>query len=375
MKPKLIIWPGIIALCALLIALMWWSNRDAHPTTFPDAKWETRQPAEVGFNTNRLEEFATFVGGHGCLTRFGTMVHTWGQHTNRIDIGSAAKPLYAHMVHATIARGEIPDLDTPVARLVPELDYINKDRGYPDAGITWRHMVQQTACYGVEEAPGAAFNYCDFQTAMLIDTLVHRLHKVSYDRADEILMYPTLWNHVGQQDKPTLAHPPSSLPGRLSISVRDFTRFGLLYMNDGKWGDTQVLPRKVVRMIRSSPLPSDIPQTSGTRTERVHHQRSIGAGKHTPTRENHMNSYSYMWWVNGVMDDGSRFFANAPADTFCALGHGGEKALIIIPSKKIVVCWLDGFRGKWPRHVSDEGHKLIGEALTLLMDAMPGEPE
>lgn len=55
----------------------------------------------------------------------------------------------------------------------------------------------------------------------------------------------------------------------------------------------------------------------------------------------HLGSYSYLWWVNGLEHSGKRNWPDVPEDAFAALGHGGERGLLAIPSLDLVLSWND----------------------------------
>jgi CubicO group peptidase (beta-lactamase class C family) len=84
------------------------------------------------------------------------------------------------------------------------------------------------------------------------------------------------------------------------LSARDAARFGQLFLNDGRWGDRQVIPASWVRE-------STTPYSWAKRIRQ---------------------GYAYMWWT-------------LPADTwgpnaFYASGYGGQ-FIAVIPSKQLVV--------------------------------------
>lgn len=45
--------------------------------------------------------------------------------------------------------------------------------------------------------------------------------------------------------------------------------------------------------------------------------------------------------TNGIERGGERHWPDAPPDTYAALGHGGKRALVIIPSLDLVATWND----------------------------------
>jgi hypothetical protein len=61
----------------------------------------------------------------------------------------------------------------------------------------------------------------------------------------------------------------------------------------------------------------------------------------------HFGSYSFLWWTNGADREGTRMWPDAPEDTFGAFGHGGPRALVVIPSLDIVVSYNDAELEGW----------------------------
>lgn len=358
---------GVPVLVAILCGCTQGDAQVASSDGVPGATWAHVSADEAGFDPRRLPLFIAHVGGSGCIVRGGRMVQTWGYYAHPLDVASAVKPVYAHLVLMAVKDELIDDLDDPVCEFVPDLAELNPDLDHKDKDITWRHLLQQTACYGMQEAPGTAFNYSDYQTALMIDTLVHKVRGAIYPNVDEQVLDPSLTVPLQCQDSPTL-NSPRSHPGRLRISARDFARFGLLYLHEGQWGDRQVLPRRLAKMAVSSPLTADIPRTQQIVARMRCNQRSVGAG---PNQEEHLNSYSYMWWVNGVDDNGRRVLPDAPPDTFLAEGHSGHDALIVVPSLDLVVCWLDAFPFSPAHRFHQDGRRLLNEGMRFLLAALP----
>ena len=94
--------------------------------------------------------------------------------------------------------------------------------------------------------------------------------------------------------------------GGLFISTEDHARFGLLFLNQGKWKEKQIIS----------------PEWIGETT--------------TPSPAN--PSYGYLWWLNHP--DSSRYVKEAGEDMFYAAGFGGN--FVILPQHNMVVVtrWL-----------------------------------
>ncbi|HSW00293.1 MAG TPA: serine hydrolase [Sedimentisphaerales bacterium] len=234
---------------------------------YPGREWATKPPGEAGLSADALKAFSDRVGGSGCVVRHGTMVYSWGDPSRRMDVASAAKPIYAHFLFRAVEDRRIPDVNQPVCEWEPRLKEINAGLGHKDSRITWRHMANQISCYGLAEEPGTAYAYNDWQMALFFDTLFTKVYGATHATVDSQVLHPLLTDAIGCQDDPTfLAFGEDDRPGRLAISPRDFARFGLLYLRGGTWGDRQLLSEKPATMAVTSPVANSIPRAGrGTR--------------------------------------------------------------------------------------------------------------
>lgn len=314
----------------------------ADAEVFPGRAWSAVPPAAAGLDAGRLADFTHSTGGRGVVVRGGRLAFTWGEFDRRGDVASACKPLFTHFLLLALAEGRIPSLDEPVMRLEPRLAELNAGLGFKDRGITWRHLATQTSGYGMREAPGAAFAYNDWQMALLWDVLFPRVYGVPPAEADARVLEPLLNGPLGCEDEPAMV-PGGNVAraGRLAVSPRDFARLGLLYLREGRWDGRQILPAEMVRLATRSPLPAALPRAGTNAAAMLPGQRSLGSRRIPDNQTDHFGGYSMLWWVNGLDRDGRRHWLDAPADTFAALGHGGIRALVVIPSLDLVVSWND----------------------------------
>jgi dienelactone hydrolase len=178
--------------------------------------------------------------------------------------------------------------------------------------------------------------------ALFVDLLFNRAYGVPWPEVDDRLLSPFLRDTLGCEDEPSLlAFAGGKQPGRLAISPRDFARFGLLYLRQGRWGDRQVLPSEEVRLALGSPLPAALPRAGTNAAALLPGQRTLGSRRLPDNQTEHFGSYSFLWWVNGLESDGRRHWPDAPTNTFAALGHGGIRGLAVFPNADLVVSWND----------------------------------
>ena len=334
-------------------------------TVYPGKEWQTCKPVDVDLDAGKLKQLSDYAGGFGCVVRYGYMVYTWGNAGKRNDFASAVKPFYTHFLLKAVRQGRLKSIDEPVGRFEPGLNSLNESLGFKDRKITWRHLCNQISCYGVQEQPGKAFDYSDYNMALFFDALFLKLYGSTWKNVDADFLHPELTDILQCQDNPTfMAFGTGNRPGRLGISPRDFARFGLLYLRGGKWKNKQLISAEEVKLAVASPLPVSITRTKGKSAEMMQGQRSIGGGNN---QCDHNGSYSFAWWINGIGRDGKRNWPDVPKDVYGCFGHGDIRAMVVLPSLDLIVSWND---------TKIEGSNRVNHALKLLVDSViPSKPE
>lgn len=318
----------------LLIPLFIFANiSGGRCQVFPAEKWETQKPEALGVDVNKLNDLAKLIGGNGCVVKNGFMIYSWGDVSKSGDVASAFKPVLTTLLFIALQEGLIESIDEPISKYEPRLTEINNGK---DARITWRHLAMQISGYGLKEPPGAAYSYNDYALALYYDTLMDKVFKKDSDLVlKQYLAQPLRFedsysfNAFGKKDR----------PGRLALSVRDFARFGLLILRNGNWDGRQLVRSEYVRLMLNNPLPADFPKTSGEFANMLPGQRSIGGARNITAVG--PGYYSFNWWLNRTNLRGERLLASAPPDTILASGHGGMRALGLIPSLDLIFCWND----------------------------------
>ena len=114
-------------------------------------------------------------------------------------------------------------------------------------------------------------------------------------------------------------------------------------------------------MLVTEPLPNAVPRSAGHAAQMLPGQRSIGSQRIPDNQTDHMCSYSWLWWTNGVDREGKRHWPAAPADVFGCFGHGGRRAMAVFPGLDLIVSWND---------TSIEGPEAENHAFELLLSAL-----
>jgi CubicO group peptidase (beta-lactamase class C family) len=210
--------------------------------------------------------------------------------------------------------------------------------------ITWEHLLNQSSDWtgelwggkdwadrppregGVDDwkmrelrEPGMVMEYNDVRVNVLAYSLTHLWRKPVPLVLKNYIMdpigasstwrwygYDNAWTEIdGIQMKSVSGGGHSG--GGMFINAEDMARFGLLFMNKGKWKDTQLISEDWINKATS------------------------------PSQAN--NTYGYMWWLNSP---GNRQWKGFSDKVFSARGFGGNY-IVIDPEQEIVVVtrWLE----------------------------------
>lgn len=251
-------------------------------TRFPAADWDRATPEAEGLAPASLADFLDAVTAehlpvHGVLVvRHGAIVLDVAfppfQRSDRHDVASVTKSVTATLVGLALARRELAGLDQPLVTLFPELlvaDVDPRKRALTLADLlTMRSGLACDAPGGgdlptllammrspdwaaftlglpLAHEPGTRFGYCSPVSHLLAVALRRATGVSALDYARRHLFGPL---GIVSADWPVDA--TSGDPhgwGDLALTRHDLARLGLLYLAEGRWGDTRVLPREWVR--------------------------------------------------------------------------------------------------------------------------------
>ena len=279
-------------------------------------------------------------GPTGMILKNGYLVAKWGD-IKRVDMAfSVTKSFLSTVAGLAIDERLIKD-EKDYAK-----DYVwdGTFDGEHNSKITWQHLLEQNSDWSGElwggkdwadrppregglddwknrsyNKPGTVMEYNDVRVNVLAYALLqvwrHPLPKVLKERIMDPIGASTTWRWFGydkawttidgMQMKSVTGGGHSG--GGLFISAEDMARFGLLFLNDGKWNDEQLISKEWI-------------------------DRSI-----LPSKPN--VNYGYMWWLN---KKGPRHWENVSEDIYYAAGFGGN--FIVVDRKHqivVVIRWLE----------------------------------
>lgn len=343
------------AVLSLLILGVWQSGENApllaQERVFPGAEWQSRSPAELGLDGEKLERLGKLLGSRGCIIKDGYVVHQWGNQKKRGDWASSAKPVLSTLLLFAVHEGKIPSVNTKLV-----------DLGWPliqkDQGMTLYHLAHMTSGYARPEEPGKAYAYNDFAIQLYQKSLFEKIFK---NDANKVGNDPERLGALQFQeglDFSSRAH--------ISASVRDFARIGWFWVNQGAWNGKQLLPRELMVMAQQPGVPSDLPLSDkSTDSDDYLNIGTYGGGSNHFTKAG-PGVYGFNWWFNRRTGETTPFtWPDAPADTFMSLGIRGNCSAMI-PSLGVVCAAANA---NWGEIDPGNPHSTMNERLKLLAEA------
>ncbi|RDY60120.1 serine hydrolase domain-containing protein [Flagellimonas nanhaiensis] len=280
-------------------------------------------------------------GPAGMILKNGHLLTSWGD-TQRVDMTfSVTKSFLSTVAGLAEDQGLIQNVDDKVSRYVWDGTF----NGEHNSKITWGHLLQQNSdwsgeLWGIKDwadrppregglddwkfrklnEPGTVMEYNDVRVNVLAYSLTQVWRKPMPLVLKEELMdkigASTTWRWYGYDHAWTVIDglKMKSVTGGghsgagIFISTEDMARFGMVFLNNGKWKDQQLISEEWIAKATEPSVPNA--------------------------------SYGYMWWLN--QKDGTREWEGVPDHVFYAAGFGGN--FIVVDQKNgllIVTRWLE----------------------------------
>lgn len=319
---------------------------------FPQSKWLSRDPRELGLNPAKLAELEALLGGRGCVVKDGYMAAAWGAQDEVRDILSSAKPILSTLLFFAIQEGKVSGVDSRIA------DY-GWDLRPPDRTMTFRHLAAMMSGYARPEPPGRAWAYNDYGIQLYQKTLFDRVFQQDPDEAAHAA---NRLGALGLQDG--LRFRESNR--RVSASARDFARIVWFWLNRGRWNGRQVLERRFFDEYMQPQTPKSLPASIERPDDDYLGIGTFGGGSKHFT-EFGAGCYGFNWWFNrtGRLHPDARLWPNAPEEVIVSIGAGGNNTAFL-ESKRIL---LVGLRADWGRLEGGNRHSRFNQILEVFAEA------
>jgi CubicO group peptidase (beta-lactamase class C family) len=305
-------------------------------------EWPVSTPEEQGLDPQMLAELVKLIRegeryqrlhcllvirhGHLVVEEYFNGWQADGLHT----LQSVTKSFTSALVGIAIARGEFKGVDEKVLDFFPGVQGIaNLDerkasirledlltmRSGTDfhergAASPFRQMMKLTTGWDkfyldrpMLQQPGTGFLYDSGGVILISAMLKNRTGMHAAEYAERFLFNP-----LGIEKKIWLRNKEghSHAGGGLALTARDAAKFGLLYLNNGRWGNEQVVPESWVR-----------------ESLRTHVDLTV-AGQPP-------SGYGYLWWIFAPDPRGK-----TGQDIYAARGRYGQY-IIVVPEHDMVV--------------------------------------
>ncbi len=309
------------------------------------------EPSEVGLDENILNNLAARIRSNPGINIHSLLIvkdnnlvyeeyfsgkdQNWGNDLGVVefegntlhDLRSVTKSVTSALVGIAIAEGKIAGVDANAFDLFP--DY--SDQMAPDkksltlhhiltmsAGLDWfepgdytnpgndeRRMIRSpdpvafTLGRSLRTEPGRSFQY----NGGLPTLLGHLLERGYGKRGDEIVK-EKLFDPLGIDRFEFRANGSGLLAyaSGLRLTPRDMAKIGMLYLNEGRWGEKQIIPAEWVEA-----------------SLKPHIETSFIAG------------YGYQWWIMRFESEDESMWVPS------ALGNGGQQIYVLRPLNMVMV--------------------------------------
>lgn len=242
---------------------------------------------------------------------------------------SVSKSFVSALFGIAVAEGQIPDIMAPVTDYLPEL----AGSGYD--GVPIKHLLQMSSGVGFDEDYGDPFSDINrMGPSMAVGSLLDFAATLERARPPGTLQYyvsvdtqvlgailaratgqdlssyasEKLWQPLGMEFDGVWLVDGTGMEwafGGLNASLRDFARFGWLYLNGGRRNGTQIVPEAWVRASVTPDAPHLMPGPKPNSDERM--------------------GYGYQWWI-----------PSEPDGDFMALGVYGQ-TIYVNPKSRLVI--------------------------------------
>ncbi len=319
---------------------------------WPTASWRSCAPEEVGVNAQRLYEVYNYMT-RSSVNTYGIAIIKDGyiiaeeyfdgyNSSSRFKSYSVAKSFASLILGVAIEQGYL-SINDPIYQYLPQLQEDGTDPLKKQ--ITVKHVLTMTTGLEWDEAYSDGYEQSDlYRMTVSDDFLEYVLAKdmeyppgtdwyystgtsmiisglIQYTTGKTALQYgrDEILGDIGVGGIRWDSDPAGRTIGGWGVwaTVREYARFGYLFLKRGEWNGEQLISREWVNASSSDPF-------------------------------SWLTWYGYQWWLAPALDDSNSY--TAPSNAYAAEGIYGQM-IIILPSDNIIIvrCGMDPTpeRGEW----------------------------
>jgi CubicO group peptidase (beta-lactamase class C family) len=328
--------------------------------------WDVSTPEELGLDPDLVAEL--YVDAAELETLYGLLVVKDGRlvaedyfNQGSIDrqtlVQSVAKSYTSALVGIALDQGCLAGVDQKMVDSFPDFadrmgdprkheitieDMLQMRSGYPNEETDpalWEAVLSDDYVHLVADVPltadpGAEFQYSNLSTHWL-GMIIARGCDTDLESMAQTHLFDPLGAEVGPWRKDSDGYNWAA--GELHVTARDAAKFGLLYLDDGRFEGNQVIPADWV--------------SDSLRTYSEDAYGNIG--------DFHDLGYGYLWWSAEIGDHPVNF----------AWGHGGQLIVLVDDLDLVVVVTADPFYldhdgDSWPHEKAS--FELVGTFIDSL---------
>ncbi|MBQ4848274.1 serine hydrolase [Pseudoalteromonas sp. MMG005] len=204
--------------------------------------------------------------------------------------------------------------------------------GYEDLAPMWYYhgnSVEYVSALGKEYTPGSRFEYAT-GTTQLLSSAIKTASGGSFQTVND-LYQSHLFKPLGINNAVVEFDEAGNFRGgaRMFLTIHDWLKIGELFINQGRWGDQQVVPESWLTEVMMSP----------------------GVSKH----------YGAQLWLNDLQF----WLPKLPKDTVSLRGHRGQY-VIIIPSKQLVVARFGAYGSVVNQNIGLANKRVFSAVVDVL---------
>ncbi|WP_135555654.1 serine hydrolase domain-containing protein [Paenibacillus cymbidii] len=349
---------------------------------WPTASWQVTTPEQEGMRSETLAGMldamkadnvhSVLVARNGHIVLEAYNKDTAADTTQ--NVLSVTKSVTSALIGIALNEGKLQDVAMPIAPSFPEWtgddarkqQITVKSLLTMTSGIAWsnegevssKEMIaspdwtQYVLTRPMDADPGTKFMYTNGGPQVL-SSLISRATGMDEEQYAAVKLFEPLGIKDFSWEKDPTQTPYGAFG--LHLNTRDMAKFGLLYLQNGKWNGKTVVPKEWV---------------AASTKQYVGEDRTDGSKR----------GYGYLWWLRNEKD-GVNAADSSKYDMFSAVGSGGQR-IVVVPKYDMVIVFtanntdsffadkyidqyiLPSVSGKKSLEPNPDGQKLLNEQIS-----------